>query len=42
VTEIKPGSAMRALPGIGADVMDNEGHSVNGGGMLVLTVRGCR
>jgi acetyl-CoA synthetase len=39
VTECKPGSAMRALPGIGADVVDNEGKSVpdGGGGFLVLT-----
>ena len=39
VTECKPGSAMRALPGIGVDVVDNEGNSVpnGGGGFLVLT-----
>ena len=39
VTETKPGSATRALPGIGADVVDNDGKSVpnGGGGFLVLT-----
>jgi acetyl-CoA synthetase len=39
VTATKPGSAMRALPGIGADVVDNEANSVpnGGGGFLVLT-----
>lgn len=39
VTETKPGSATKALPGIGADVVDNDGNSVgNGnGGLLVLT-----
>jgi acetyl-CoA synthetase len=39
VTATKPGSAMRALPGIDADVVDNEGKSVpnGGGGFLVLT-----
>jgi acetyl-CoA synthetase len=39
VTETKPGSAMRALPGVGADVVDNEGKPVpnGGGGLLVLT-----
>ena len=39
VTETKPGSAMRPLPGIGADVVDDEGKAVgNGrGGYLVLT-----
>ena len=39
VTETKPGSAMRPLPGVGADVVDNEGNSVpnGGGGFLVLT-----
>jgi acetyl-CoA synthetase len=39
ITETKPGSATRALPGIGADVVDNDGHPVgNGsGGLLVLT-----
>jgi acetyl-CoA synthetase len=39
VTVAKPGSAMRALPGIDADVVDNEGNSVpnGGGGLLVLT-----
>jgi len=39
VTATKPGSAMRALPGIGADVVDDQGHPVpnGGGGFLVLT-----
>ncbi|UYM07773.1 acetate--CoA ligase [Solicola gregarius] len=39
VTSAKPGSAMTALPGIGADVVDDAGNSVpNGsGGYLVLT-----
>ncbi|QNK80528.1 acetate--CoA ligase [Nakamurella sp. PAMC28650] len=39
VTWTKPGSATRALPGIGAEVVDDEGHPVpNGsGGLLVLT-----
>jgi len=39
VTATKPGSAMRPLPGIGAEVVDNEGKAVgNGrGGYLVLT-----
>ncbi|MET3806320.1 acetyl-CoA synthetase [Nakamurella sp. UYEF19] len=39
VTATKPGSATRALPGISADVVDDEGHPVpNGsGGLLVLT-----
>jgi acetyl-CoA synthetase len=39
VTATKPGSAMRALPGIGADVVDDEAGSVpnGGGGFLVLT-----
>jgi len=39
VTATKPGSAMRPLPGIGADVIDDEGKAVgNGrGGYLVLT-----
>lgn len=39
ITHAKPGAAMRALPGIGVDVVDNEGKSVgNGeGGYLVLT-----
>lgn len=39
VTETKPGSAQRALPGIGATVVDDEGHEVanGGGGYLVLT-----
>ncbi len=39
VTETKPGSAIGPLPGIGADVVDNDGTPVgNGnGGLLVLT-----
>ena len=39
VTSTKPGSATRPLPGIGADVVDNDGTPVpNGsGGLLVLT-----
>jgi acetyl-CoA synthetase len=39
VTETKPGSATRPLPGIGGDVVDNDGKPVpnGGGGFLVLT-----
>jgi acetyl-CoA synthetase len=39
VTASKPGSATRPLPGISADVVDNEGKSVpnGGGGLLVIT-----
>jgi len=39
VTATKPGSAMTALPGIGAEVVDDEAHAVGngGGGYLVLT-----
>ncbi len=39
VATAKPGSAMRPFPGVGADVVDNEGRSVpnGGGGYLVLT-----
>ncbi len=39
VTATKPGSAQRAIPGVGADVVDDMGNSVpNGsGGYLVLT-----
>ena len=39
VTHSKPGSAMRAIPGVSADVVDDQGKSVpNGsGGYLVLT-----
>jgi len=39
VTATKPGAAMRALPGIAADVVDDQGTSVpdGGGGYLVLT-----
>lgn len=38
VTETKPGSAMAPLPGISADVVDDQGQSVpnGGGGYLVL------
>jgi acetyl-CoA synthetase len=38
VTATKPGSAMRPLPGIAADVVDDQGQSVpnGGGGYLVL------
>jgi acetyl-CoA synthetase len=36
---LKPGSAIRALPGVSADVVDNEGTPVpnGGGGFVVLT-----
>ncbi len=39
ITATKPGSATRPLPGIFADVVDNQGRSVppGGGGYLVLT-----
>ena len=38
ITTTKPGSATRALPGIGAEVVDDEGHEVTrGGGYLTLT-----
>ncbi|MGN6300885.1 MAG: acetate--CoA ligase, partial [Angustibacter sp.] len=39
VTAAKPGSAQVPLPGIGADVLDDEAHAVpnGGGGYLVLT-----
>ncbi|MGH3328009.1 MAG: acetate--CoA ligase [Streptomycetales bacterium] len=39
VTTTKPGAAMRALPGVGADVVDDSGNSVpdGSGGYLVLT-----
>jgi acetyl-CoA synthetase len=39
VTAAKPGSAMRALPGVEADVVDDQGKPVpnGGGGLLVLT-----
>ncbi len=38
VTEAKPGSAMRAIPGIAADVVNDEGESVpdGSGGYLVI------
>ncbi len=39
VTTLKPGSATLPLPGIGADIVDDAGNSVDipGGGYLVLT-----
>jgi len=39
VSVAKPGSAIRPLPGIGAEVVDNDGNPVpnGGGGFLVLT-----
>ena len=39
VTASKPGSAMRPLPGISAEVVDNDGRPVGpgGGGLLVIT-----
>jgi acetyl-CoA synthetase len=39
VTTCKPGSAMRALPGVSAEVVDDQGEPVpnGGGGYLVLT-----
>ncbi|UQX88153.1 acetate--CoA ligase [Jatrophihabitans telluris] len=39
VTATKPGSAMRALPGVSVDVVDDQGNPVpdGGGGLLVLT-----
>jgi acetyl-CoA synthetase len=39
VTATKPGSAMTAMPGVGAEVVDQDGVPVpnGGGGMLVLT-----
>jgi acetyl-CoA synthetase len=39
ITATKPGSATRPLPGIGADVVDNDGTPVpdGAGGLLVLT-----
>jgi len=39
VTSTKPGAAMRPLPGISAEVVDNDGKPVpdGGGGYLVLT-----
>lgn len=39
ITTAKPGSGTIPLPGIGADIFDEEGHSVplGGGGYLVLT-----
>ncbi len=39
ITTTKPGSATRPLPGIGADIVDDDGNSVpwGGGGYLTLT-----
>jgi acetyl-CoA synthetase len=39
ITRLKPGSATKPLPGVGADVVDEKGNSVplGGGGYLVLT-----
>ncbi|HEU5271088.1 MAG TPA: AMP-binding protein, partial [Jatrophihabitans sp.] len=39
VTESKPGSAMRAMPGISVDVVDDQGKAVpnGGGGFIVIT-----
>ncbi|MGI8417461.1 MAG: acetate--CoA ligase, partial [Nakamurella sp.] len=39
VTETKPGSATRPIPGIGVEVVDNDGNPVpnGGGGLLVVT-----
>ena len=38
VTDLKPGSACFALPGIGVEVVDEEGHPIErGGGYLTLT-----
>jgi acetyl-CoA synthetase len=38
VTTLKPGSACFALPGIGVEVVDEEGHPIErGGGYLTLT-----
>ena len=38
VTTLKPGSACMALPGIGVEVVDEEGHTIeHGGGYLTLT-----
>jgi acetyl-CoA synthetase len=39
ITAAKPGAAMKAFPGIGVDIVDNDGNSVgNGeGGYLVIT-----
>ncbi|MGI5268447.1 acetate--CoA ligase [Nonomuraea sp. CA-218870] len=39
VTEAKPGAAMRPLPGIVADVVDDQGNSVPNGGGGFLVVR---
>jgi len=38
ITELKPGSATKPLPGVVADIVDEEGHSVplDGGGYIVL------
>ncbi|MEU8800739.1 acetate--CoA ligase [Spirillospora sp. NPDC048819] len=39
VTECKPGAAMRPLPGIAADVVDDQGRSVPNGGGGFMVVR---
>ena len=39
ITATKPGSAMTAFPGISADVLDNEGMSVDNGGAGLLVLR---
>ncbi|MEV0381807.1 acetate--CoA ligase [Nonomuraea sp. NPDC050643] len=39
VTDAKPGAAMRPLPGIDADVVDDQGNSVPNGGGGFLVVR---
>lgn len=39
VTSAKPGAAMRPLPGIVADVVDDQGHSVPNGGGGYLAIR---
>jgi acetyl-CoA synthetase len=39
VTAAKPGAAMRPLPGIGADVVDDQGQSVPNGGGGFMVVR---
>jgi acetyl-CoA synthetase len=39
ITATKPGSAMTAFPGISADVLDNDGKSVDNGGAGFLVLR---
>ncbi|GHH71734.1 acetyl-coenzyme A synthetase [Streptosporangium violaceochromogenes] len=39
VTSAKPGAAMRPLPGITADVVDDQGNNVGNGGGGYLTIR---